>query len=255
MLLIKNGDIRPSYLPLILPEAKDLTPDLSAAGLWSEGIPNDGPIRHPIAGASLLSADDQWNDAGHQTGGSMTTEQASADAARLITEAQARVGEIERSAREKAVAEVRATLEAEAEAALEPLRAELSRSIAEAGRLRDEITASVEHEMVQLALEIAKKVVHREVTVDREIVVSLARVSLIRLHGRAAATIHLHPDDYQYVSALREKLGAGNAIELTADPLITRGGCLIETDLGDVDARIEQQFSEIARGFLSDSDV
>jgi flagellar biosynthesis/type III secretory pathway protein FliH len=46
-------------------------------------------------------------------------------------------------------------------------------------------------------------------------------------------------------------LGVGNeAIKLIEDPVISRGGALIETESGIIDARIEEQFREIERGFF-----
>jgi flagellar assembly protein FliH len=60
----------------------------------------------------------------------------------------------------------------------------------------------------------------------------------------------LHPDDFAYISAHKERLEAGHALELVEDRSIGRGGCLVHTEVGDVDTRIEQQFAEIERAFL-----
>jgi len=40
------------------------------------------------------------------------------------------------------------------------------------------------------------------------------------------------------------------SVKLVEDPLIARGGCIIETESGTIDARIEEQLREIERGFF-----
>jgi type III secretion protein L len=40
------------------------------------------------------------------------------------------------------------------------------------------------------------------------------------------------------------------SVKLVEDPLIARGGCIIETESGTIDARIEEQLREIEKGFF-----
>ena len=109
---------------------------------------------------------------------------------------------------------------------------------------------AVGNELVELALDIAKKIVGREVTIDREIALTLVKVSLEKLHNRARAQVHLHPEDFAYVESHREKLDFHGSLEIIEDRSISVGGCLIHTETGDIDARIESQFDEIAHGLL-----
>lgn len=242
MQVIKKGETLPAYAPLELPDLNDraAAPPANAWAAAPEVESFFPPVEAPLPRA--VPEEDP----------ALIVERARAEAAELISSAVAQAREIERTAREKAITEVRATLAAEAAEEAAGLRRQLAETIAELSELREQMATYGEHEMVQLAVEIAKKIVRREVTVDREIVISLARVALSRLHNRALASIRLHPDDYQYLAAHRDKLGTGSTVKLIEDASISRGGCLIETDFGDVDARIEQQFSEIERGFLND---
>ncbi|HYJ46608.1 MAG TPA: FliH/SctL family protein [Pyrinomonadaceae bacterium] len=173
-----------------------------------------------------------------------------ARAERLIAEAQTRAAEIEREARERGLAEGRATAEAEIARLAEPLRQQLAQTIEETANLRAAIAERAERDLVKLAIEIAKKVVHRQVTMDSEVALTLARVALTRIHNRAQTKIYLHPDDFAYVTKHLDRLSRGSSIELVEDRAISRGGCLIETEMGDIDARIEQQFAELERSFL-----
>jgi len=176
---------------------------------------------------------------------------AHAEAARLVAEAQARAAEIERAARERGRADAQAKAQTELNLAVEDLRAKLAASLDELDGLRAGMAAHAEQDLVRLALEIAKKIVHREVKVDHEVALTLARVALARLHSRATATVRLHPDDYAYVCANRERLGSEGAVEIIQDRSMGPGGCVVQSELGEIDGRIEQQFAEVERDFLS----
>lgn len=179
-----------------------------------------------------------------------TLEAAQKEADRLVAEAQDRVAQIEQDAFQKGLLEARAKINEEVDAAASDLREQFVRTLTELESLYPLIATRSERDLVKLALEIARKVVHREVTTDPDIVISLARVALERLHPRAVATVLLHPDDFEYVSAHRQSLSGSNAIEIVADRAVGRGGCIIQSEHGDIDARIEQQFASIERGFF-----
>lgn len=172
------------------------------------------------------------------------------EASQIVANAEAQSQAIEQAARDRAKIEVRAELEIEAQTQVAELREELAATIAEISGLKEEISAQAETQLVELALEIAKKVVGREVMFDREIAFTLVKVSLSRLQTHAAARIHLHPEDFAFVNAQRERLNFHGALEIIEDRSISLGGCLIRTDTGDIDARIESQFEEIAHNLL-----
>lgn len=170
---------------------------------------------------------------------------------RIIAQAEQQSEMMREAIREKAMLEARQVLEAEYEGQIEELRGQLSRTIEEVSSVSENIVNRIETEAVELALEIAKKVVGREVMFDREIALTLVKVSLKKLHNRRAlAQVHLHPEDYAYVQANRAKLDSHGSLEIIEDAWISLGGCLIHTETGDVDARIESQFEEISRGLL-----
>lgn len=172
------------------------------------------------------------------------------EADRLLTEAQARVAEIEQEARAQGLAQARAQMDEEVAAAAEDWREKLAQTLNELQSLYALIAARSERDLVRLALEIARKVVHREVTTDSDIVLTLARVALERLHPRAVATVLLHPDDFEYVNTRRPTLSSNSAVEIVADTAVGRGGCIVQSEHGDIDARVEQQFARLERGFF-----
>jgi flagellar assembly protein FliH len=175
---------------------------------------------------------------------------AQAEAQRIVADAQARAAEVERAARERGRAEAQAQAQVALDRAAAELRGQLAATLDELASLRVDLAARAEKDLVRLALAIAHKIVQREVRVDHEIALTLTRVALARVHSRAGAVVRLHPDDYSYVSAHRARLNSEAAIELVEDRNVSPGGCIVQSEMGEIDARIEQQFAEIEQDFL-----
>lgn len=130
----------------------------------------------------------------------------------------------------------------------------LTQTIDELRALKADLVHQTEQQVVQLALAIARRIIHREVSLDRELVLTMSRVALERLGATAAATIRLHPDDYAAVMHGRPD-GSAPAGETTvvADPLVRRGGCLVQSDFGLIDIGVDAQVDELAASLLGDA--
>lgn len=172
------------------------------------------------------------------------------EAAQIVAEAEEQSRVIAEAARDRLTSEIRAELEAEMNVKIDELRQQYAVSVEHISSLSSQIISQTETEMVELALEIAKKVVGREVTIDREVALTLVKISLAKLHNRTFAKVLLHPDDLAYMQSHLEKADFHGSIELVEDRSISLGGCLIQTETGEIDARIESQFDEIAYGLL-----
>lgn len=180
--------------------------------------------------------------------------EARAEADAIIKKAEGYQADVEQAAREKGLQEARLMFEQEVaervNAEVAPARETLAQTIARVSALEAEIAAKIETELLEFALEIAKKIVGREVTIDREVALTLVKLSLAKLHNRTFAKIYLNPQDLAFVEAHRERLNFHGSLELTEDNSVSPGGCLVHTETGDIDARIESQFDEIAHGLL-----
>ncbi len=177
-------------------------------------------------------------------------ETAQSEAESVIAQARTAAAQIEREAYEKGCAEAHAQMAEEVNHAVKELREKFTQTLLQLEPLYAVIATRAEHDLVRLALEVARKVVHREVTTDADIVLTLARVALERLHPRAVAKVLLHPEDLEFVVAQRQQLNNNSTLEFVADPSVGRGGCIVQSEHGDIDARIEQQFATIERGFF-----
>ena len=115
--------------------------------------------------------------------------------------------------------------------------------------LRQEILPHYEREIVELVFVIAQKVIHRNIRSDDAAIEGTVLSALKLAAEKSKATLRVNPEDFDYVEELRPEFFAAvkelKALTVTSDPSITRGGCLLESPYGDVDARVETQLDKI----------
>ncbi|HEV8211461.1 MAG TPA: FliH/SctL family protein [Vicinamibacterales bacterium] len=126
----------------------------------------------------------------------------------------------------------------------------LAQTIDELGTLRAELIHKSERQVVRLAIAIAMRVIHREITLDSELLVAMARVALDRLGDTSSATIRLHPQDHAAALSVRGVTLSTESVSVVADPNVSRGGCLVESDFGLIDLTPAAQVAEIATALL-----
>lgn len=246
MLLIRNKDLVKTFLPLVLPNV--LQPNNFSQEFSDRN-------KETLEQDKSLSENSQAENSSHIDPNEFLEEKnniikaAYQEAEHIIAEAQKRAVSIEKSAYEQGLGQAKIDAANELVIALEENRNQLSQALEELAILREQISSYMEQELVNLSIEIAKKVVHQEVTTQRDVVVSLIQASLAKLQNRVIAQIRVHPDDYEYLVENTEKIATGKTFDLISDKSINRGGCLVETEFGVIDGRIEQQFAEIERGF------
>ena len=156
---------------------------------------------------------------------------------------------------EKGVAEGEAAGFERATQKLEPLLESLQQAVLQLGNLRQLTHQSIEQEVVELALAIARKVICREIEVDKEVVVCVAREALSRVEDPGNIKIKMNPSDLQFINETKYQLSdlIGNIDKVTIEPgeNIQSGGCVVETNLGEIDARIEKQLQAVEESFRS----
>jgi flagellar assembly protein FliH len=141
---------------------------------------------------------------------------------------------------------------------LEPLLTGGRKLIGELGDLHRQACRDVEADLVQLALAVARKIVDREVSLGPEAVTRIIRQALSRVEHAGRIVIKLNPTDLELLADIKPRLLSGlpegGRAAFEADEGIARGGCLIETDVGEVDARIERQFQVVEETFRAELD-
>ena len=123
---------------------------------------------------------------------------------------------------------------------------------------RRSIVDGAEPEVVRLALAVAERVLHREIEIQPDVVLGMVRVGLSRLSGREKVTVRVNPGDLATMREHREALLNGNDIEglrIVEDQRVDRGGVVIETESGTIDAKIGTQLREARRLFAPDEQI
>jgi flagellar assembly protein FliH len=165
---------------------------------------------------------------------------------------QQHLAALERDAFAKGFAQgERAGLEAAAKRGDAMLR-RLTQTLEEMTDLRARMIRETEQQMVTLALAVARRVIQREISLDRDLLIAIARVALDRLGDDAKISVRLNPDDHAATEAARTAAWTGTHVTVVADPRVPRGGCRIESDFGALDAGVDAQIQELAHALLGD---
>ena len=103
--------------------------------------------------------------------------------------------------------------------------------------------------MVEIAIATAKKIMKKEIEEDSETIVRVVREALKRVGQAQKITIKVNPQDWMKLKEVQPELLSsslrGGSVYIEKDEAIARGGALVETDKGIIDARIERQLDEI----------
>lgn len=143
---------------------------------------------------------------------------------------------------------------ASAEERVAPLSQRLEKTLRELDSLKRDLYIQTEQDIVRLVLAVAAKIVRREIRLDKDIVETLIRLSLEKASQASSFRVRLNPDDYRrLMSPDAEGQGSrfGSGVVLVEDVGIEMGGCVVETDVGTVDARIGSQLENIAETLLA----
>jgi flagellar assembly protein FliH len=242
-----------------------------AAALAERAVPLDDPVFAQMHAAPAAfaapAADDVLEDARREA--ARLIDEAAADAERFINEAreralalvedaQRRAVQIEEDARakgfEEGAGDGRAAASAEMDAMLETMR-----GLVEMARLeRHKIIEAAEPQIVRLSVAIAERILNQHVSADDNAVLDMTRAAITRLVNRETVTVRVNPADIETMRKHREKLMAMNDIDnlrVIEDQRVDRGGVVIETDAGTIDAKVSTQLREVRRLLAVDDPI
>jgi len=115
------------------------------------------------------------------------------------------------------------------------------------------LDAEVEQSLLTLAVAIASHLTRRTLRAEPEQLIPIVRECLQQLPlGAREVRVRLHPED---AAVVREKLAAPageGAWRLVEDPMLTRGGCLIDSEHSRLDARLESRINALIAHALGD---
>ncbi len=121
------------------------------------------------------------------------------------------------------------------------------------GRPLERLDESTEDELTHLVFAVARRMVLEELRTDPEQVRAAVRQALRELPAnQREAAIRVHPDDLPFIEEHLGQEAAGQGWSVAGDPALTRGGCVIETEISRVDATVERRLDAVAQQLFGD---
>jgi len=104
----------------------------------------------------------------------------------------------------------------------------------------------VERELVKLSIGIASQIIRREIKLDPGQVIAAVReaINILPLSSQKI-NLYLHPEDAELVRSVLSLDEMSPSWSVIEDPLITRGGCKVDTDVSHVNATVENRLAAV----------
>lgn len=251
--IIKTGQVQNAWnLPTLEEANRELQQELEKklAPVESEPAPEPLPSYEELAAAAKMQA--------HRAG----LEEGKSEGFKQGLETGFAQGHSE--GREAGLAEIRAEMEAEKLAHREAMEAEAENLTA---KIKDFVEASYEElrkfreaaiaSHADFALEVARRAIQSEMKQSPEIVLAIAQSALKELHQGTEFRVLVSPADLEFLDSNRqtilENLTHVRGLEIVPDRTI-QGGCMIESESGTIDARIESYLRRMAESILKDAE-
>lgn len=117
-------------------------------------------------------------------------------------------------------------------------------------RMKEAFYNGVEDEIIKLVMTISEKVIGVIVQENKETIRSIVGQALSAALGEKVL-VRLNPEDYKVVMSsdykYRDELDRTKRIAFKEDDTVSRGGCVVETEVGTIDARLETQLEAIRK--------
>jgi flagellar assembly protein FliH len=130
-------------------------------------------------------------------------------------------------------------------------RASLAAALAQFTHDRARYFQKVEGEVVQLALSIARKILHREAQLDPLLLAGIVRVALEKIDGATSVQLRIHPENAaDWRRYLATQLDPEDRPQIVEDPAQPVDRCTLETSMGTAMIGLEVQLKEIEQGLM-----
>jgi flagellar assembly protein FliH len=153
-----------------------------------------------------------------------------------------------RTAQQQGFQEGEASARKELGGQLEAMNLRMARAIEELSGARQRFRHEAEEDVVALALAIARRILHRELTMAPEALLGLVKAALEKIEAREVHRVRIRPEDAAMVKQFLEKMGLPQHVEVVSDPGLERGAAILDSSRGSLDASVETQLEEIERG-------
>jgi flagellar assembly protein FliH len=177
-------------------------------------------------------------------------DEAHARAEAVLADATSNAAAVAETTRRQAESEGYARGLADASAAMSDMLAGMRDLVESVRTERTALLTAAEPELVRLAVGIAERVLHQQIALDAGVVVEMARAAITRIVDREKITVRVNPADVERMREHRDELlalGDVKTMRVIEDQRVDRGGVVLETDAGSVDAKISTQLAEVRK--------
>lgn len=136
--------------------------------------------------------------------------------------------------------------------------AEFTEIIAAALQQRETMVRELEKELLKLSVKLAEKIIGREINGNKKTVVDIVSTALRNVRQQHQLIIRVNPADLPQLEEAKSSFthtGRAEFLYFEPDQKVSPGGCIIESEVGTVDARLETQLIILERALLRQADA
>lgn len=114
----------------------------------------------------------------------------------------------------------------------------------------------LERSIVSLSVKIAEKIIRKKITEDENITLDMVNSSILKAKKGLKITVRVNPAEYDFIANYSEQPSVKNEnVLILSDENVESGGCVIESELGLIDAQIETQLEVIEKKLVDEKDL
>jgi len=171
------------------------------------------------------------------------------EAEQILHKAMEEAEQIREHAKESGMEEARRVAEETASDKVKEAIDTLNEAVIE----RKKIIKDAEGEILRLALKVAEQIIKSEVSLHRDVSLNIVSDAISRVSDREQVIIKVNREDIENIKKYKDRIGGMvdgiKSLSIVEDVGVEPGGCVIETNLGYVDARISTKLAAIEEAF------
>lgn len=135
-------------------------------------------------------------------------------------------------------------------AALETLGPSIEHAAYELVEERQRWRSKWEVAACELAIALAGKLTERVIDADPTVLLTRMQAVLEMAAGHTTAVLHLNPKDIESLGSEVDAIIDRNPVEIVSDARVQPGGCVLSTDVGEIDGQLDTQLDRISEELL-----
>jgi flagellar assembly protein FliH len=179
----------------------------------------------------------------------MPLEERQAAADDIVRKAMEEAESIKEQARESGIEEAKRFAEENASDKVKEALATVNQAVIE----RKKIIKDSEAEILRLSLRVAEQIIRSEVSLHRDVCMNIVSDAINRVSDREQVIIRVNREDLENIKKYKDRISSIvdgiKSLSIIEDAAVEAGGCVIETNLGYVDARISTKIAAIEDAF------